>query len=61
MGRVLRHVYEPASDQTFHVEEYNQLETTLNAFFSLLIQEQTAYVDYCAALSMCSWYEAFVS
>ena len=56
MGRVLRHVFEPTSDPFFHKQEYEQLEKTLMAFFTLLTQEQTAYVDYCAALSMCSWY-----
>jgi hypothetical protein len=56
MGRVLRHVFEPTSDIIFHNQEYIQLENTLKAFFSLLMQEQNAYADYCAALSMCSWY-----
>jgi hypothetical protein len=60
MGRVLRHVFDPTSDSTFHKQEYKQLEKTLMAFFSLLIQEQNAYLDYCAALSMCSWYKSVV-
>lgn len=60
MGRVLRHIFEPTSDTGFHEQEYKQLEKTLIAFFSVLTQAQTAYVDYCAALSMCSRYKALI-
>lgn len=56
MGRVLRHVFEPASDTIFYNQEYTQLEITLKSFSSLLIKEQNAFVDYCASLSMCTWY-----
>jgi hypothetical protein len=53
MGRVLRHVFEPTSDAKFHAEEASQLERTLMAFMPLLIQEQSTYGMYCAALGMC--------
>jgi len=54
MGRVLRHIFEPISDPQFHAEEAPQLERTLMAFMPLLIQEQSTYGMYCAALGMCS-------
>lgn len=54
IGRVLRHVFEPSSDSDFHLQEALQLERTLMAFMPLLIEEQTKFHYYCAALGMCS-------
>jgi hypothetical protein len=39
-GRVAQHVYDPASDLNFHVDEAAQLERTLKAFLPLLIEEE---------------------
>ncbi|KAL5314236.1 hypothetical protein ACEPPN_018661 [Leptodophora sp. 'Broadleaf-Isolate-01'] len=54
IGRVLRHVFEPASDPEFHAQEAMQLEKTLMAFMPLLIEEHSKFGLYCAALGMCS-------
>lgn len=56
IGRVLRHVFEPASDPEFHAQEAMQLEKTLMAFMPLLIEEHSKFGLYCAALGMCSRY-----
>ncbi|KAH7304841.1 hypothetical protein BKA65DRAFT_602133 [Rhexocercosporidium sp. MPI-PUGE-AT-0058] len=54
IGRVLKHVFEPASDPEFHAQEAMQLEKTLMAFMPLLIEEHSKFGLYCAALGMCS-------
>lgn len=54
IGRVLRHVFDPAPDADFHTQEATQLERTLNAFMPLLVEEQTKFGLHCAALGMCS-------
>jgi hypothetical protein len=39
-GRVAQHVYDPASDTAFHMDEAAQLERTLKAFLPLLTVEE---------------------
>lgn len=53
VGRVLRHVISPIADATFHREEALQLERTLQSFMPILMEEQTKYGLYCAALGIC--------
>ncbi len=59
IGRVLRHIFDPVSDQQFHANEELQLERTLKAFMPLLMEEDTKYGQYCAALALCTRYALF--
>jgi hypothetical protein len=54
VGRVVRHIFDPTSDEEFHHNEALQLDRTLNAFLPLLIEEQLQFGKYCAALGMCT-------
>ncbi|KIW35706.1 uncharacterized protein PV07_02390 [Cladophialophora immunda] len=54
VGRVLRHVLDPTSDRNFHASEELQLERTLKAFMPLLMEEDSKYGQYCAALAICT-------
>jgi hypothetical protein len=52
-GRVLRHVFDPALDQTFQQEEASQLERTLQALIPVLSDEEVTFGRYCSALGIC--------
>ncbi|KAK5263229.1 hypothetical protein LTR96_011350 [Exophiala xenobiotica] len=54
IGRVVRHVFDPATDATFQKEEAVQLEQTLNAFLPLLMEQETHFGLFCAAMGLCS-------
>ncbi|KAH8817451.1 hypothetical protein F5884DRAFT_250613 [Xylogone sp. PMI_703] len=55
IGRVLRHVFEPAPDPEFNTEEAVQLERTLDAYNILLLEEASDSCEWsCAAVGMCS-------
>ena len=54
VGRVVRHVFDPADDARFQKEEAVQLESTLNAFLPLLMEQETQFGLFCAALGLCS-------
>jgi hypothetical protein len=54
IGRVVRHIFDPAADATFQRTEANQLDQTLNAFLPLLMEQESRFGLFCAALGMCS-------
>ena len=53
-GRVIRHVYDPASDLSFQAEEAAQLERTLLALIPVLSEEELQFGRYCSALGICT-------
>jgi hypothetical protein len=54
LGRVIRHTLDPSLDAGFHASEEAQLERTLKAFMPLLMEEDSKYGQYCAALAICT-------
>jgi hypothetical protein len=52
-GRVVRHIFNPLPDSSFHSEEAVQLERTLNAFFPLLPDGRLRDGSFCGALGIC--------
>ena len=59
ISRVLRHIFDPVSDPPFHASEELQLERTLKAFMPLLMEEDSKYGQFCAALAICTRYRLF--
>ena len=55
-GRVVRHVFDPASDSTFQEQERSQLERTLMALMPILSAEELQFGRYCSSLGICSRY-----
>lgn len=53
-SRVVRHVFEPTSDQNFQREEELQLEKTIMSFIPILLEEESAFGRHCAALGISS-------
>ena len=54
VGRVVRHVFDPSSDTNFQKEEATQLERTLHSFLPLLMEQESQFGLFCAALGLCS-------
>ena len=54
VGRVYRHISEPAGDQSFQDEEREQLRRTLLALSNVsLAEEQVRKLSFCSQTSMC--------
>ncbi|KAM0255382.1 hypothetical protein ACHAQJ_005824 [Trichoderma viride] len=56
VGRVLRNVYEPVSDEAFQAKEANQLETTMSTFIPLLQNDVDDFGKYCISFAICARY-----
>lgn len=56
VGRVLRNVYEPVSDEVFQAKEAAQLEATMATFIPLLQNDAEDFGKYCISFAICSRY-----
>ncbi|KAL6816182.1 hypothetical protein V8C40DRAFT_254667 [Trichoderma camerunense] len=54
VGRVLRNVYEPVSDEAFQAKEAAQLEATMSTFIPLLQNDAEDFGKYCISFAICS-------
>ncbi|KAK0761215.1 hypothetical protein N5P37_006162, partial [Trichoderma harzianum] len=54
VGRVLRNVYEPVSDEAFQAKEAAQLEATMSTFIPLLQNDTEDFGKYCISFAICS-------
>lgn len=61
VGRVLRNVYEPVSDEAFQAKEAAQLEATMSTFIPLLQNDAEDFGKYCISFAICSrYYSSFL-
>lgn len=56
--RIVRHVFDPASDETFQQKEAAQLEKTMLHFLPLLENIDLSFGVYCASLATCARYHS---
>ena len=54
MGKVIRNIYDPASDASFQAGETTQLEQILQSFLPILDRTRIEFGRHCAALAICS-------
>jgi hypothetical protein len=53
VGRLVKHVFEPAADTNFQKAEATQLVRTLNAYLPVLKIQEEEYGFYCGAFAIC--------
>ena len=53
VGRLVKHVFDPASDMNFQKAEAGQLARALTAFLPLLKMQEEEYGFYCGAFAVC--------
>jgi hypothetical protein len=53
VGRLVKHVFEPAADTDFQKAEATQIARTLNAYLPVLKLQEEDHGFYCGAFAIC--------